>query len=41
MLIETFLRKEMGLKAHTVTHVEQTEEAAVVSIDQLGKRLLR
>jgi transposase len=41
VLIETFLRKEMRLKAHTVTHVEQTEEAMVVSIDQLGKRLLR
>src|ERR1039457_1607292 len=41
VLIETFLRKEMRLKAHTVTHVEQTEEAMEVSIDQLGKRLLR
>jgi transposase len=41
VLIETFLRKEMRLKSHTVTHVEHTEEAMVVSIDRLGKRLLR
>jgi len=41
VLIETVLRKEMRLKAHTVTHAEHTEEAMVVFIDQLGTRLLR
>ncbi len=26
MLIETFIRKQLGLKAHTVTLVEESEE---------------
>jgi transposase len=41
VLIETFIRKELGLKAHTVTQVEQTAEAMLVSIDRLDQRLLR
>jgi hypothetical protein len=41
VLIETFIRKQLGLKAHTVTAVEQTETALVVDIDRLGKRRLR
>ena len=41
MLIETFIRKQLRLKAHTVTRVEETEEAMVVHIDRLGRRLLR
>ena len=41
MLIETFLRKQLGLKAHTVTKVEETEKYMVVHIDRLGRRLLR
>src|SRR5437667_5197121 len=41
MLIETFLRKQLGLKAHTVTKVEETESFMVVHIDRLGSRLLR
>ena len=41
MLIETFIRKQLRLKAHTVTHVEQTEKCMRVEIDRLGKRLLR
>src|SRR2546428_319909 len=41
MLIETFLRKQLGLKAHTVTKVEETEKFMVVDIDRLGSRLLR
>jgi len=41
VLIETFLRKQLGLKAHTVTEVEETEEFMVVHIDRLGSRLLR
>src|SRR5262249_49731077 len=39
--IETFIRKQLRLKAHTVTHVEETAECMVVQIDRLGKRLLR
>jgi hypothetical protein len=39
--IETFIRKQLGLKAHTVTKVEETEEDMVIYIDRLGKRLLR
>src|SRR5881628_1093782 len=41
MLIETFLRKQLGLKAHTVTKVEETEEFMVIDIDRRGDRLLR
>lgn len=41
MLIETFIRKQLGLTAHTVTQVEETDEFLRVQIDRLGKRLLR
>ena len=41
MLIETFIRKQLRLKAHTVTKVEETGECMLVHIDRLGKRLLR
>lgn len=41
VLIETFIRKQLRLKAHKVTHVEETEEGMIVSIDRLGGRLLR
>lgn len=41
MLIETFIGKQLHLKAHTVTKVEETDECMVVHIDRLGKRLLR
>jgi transposase len=41
LLIETFLRKQLKLKAHTVTNVEETERHMVVHIDRLGRRLLR
>jgi hypothetical protein len=35
------IRKQLRLKAHTVTQVEETDEAMIVSIDRLGGRLLR
>jgi len=41
VLIETFIRKQLRLKAHTVTKVEETDECLLVYIDRLGKRLLR
>ena len=41
MLIETFIRKQLRLTAHTVTKVEETDECMLVYIDRLGKRLLR
>src|SRR6202162_6129329 len=40
-LIETFIRKQLRLKAHTVTKVEETEEFMIVYIDRLDRRLLR
>jgi transposase len=40
LLIETFLRKQLKLKAHTVTKVEETERYLIVCIDRLGRRLL-
>lgn len=41
MLIETFIRKQLRLKAHTVTKVEETDDSMLVFIDRLGSRLLR
>ena len=41
VLIQTFIRKQLGLKAHTVTHVEEREDEMIVTIDRLGRRLLR
>ena len=41
VLIETFIRKQLRLKAHTVTKVEETEEFLLVYLDRLGQRLLR
>jgi hypothetical protein len=40
MLIETFIRKQLGLKAHTVTKVEETD-GYIIHVDWLGVRLLR
>ena len=41
VLIETFIRKQLRLTAHTVTKVEETDQCMLVHIDRLGKRLLR
>jgi len=41
VLIETFIRKQLRLKAHTVTRVEETDQGMIVRIDRLGRRLLR
>ena len=41
VLIETFIRKQLRLKAHTVTQVVETDECMMVRIDRLGGRLLR
>jgi len=41
VLIETFIRKQLRLKAHTVTKVEEGDGCLLVHIDRLGKRLLR
>jgi len=41
VLIETFIRKQLRLKAPTVTRVEEDNECMIVRIDRLGKRLLR
>ena len=41
MLIETFIRKQLRLKAHRVTKVESNEESMIIEIDQLGNRQLR
>src|SRR5262252_800161 len=41
VLIETFIRKQLRLKAHRVTRVESNEESMIVEIDQLGNRWLR
>ena len=41
MRIETFIRKQLRLKSHTVTKVKATEEWMAVHLDRLGHRLLR
>jgi transposase len=41
VLIETFIRKQLRLKAHRVTKVETTEKVIIIEIDRLGHRQLR
>jgi transposase len=41
VLIETLIRKQLRLKAHTVTKVEEQDGRMAISIDRLGRRLLR
>jgi len=41
VLIETFIRKQLRLKAHTVAKVEEADDCMRVYIDRLGSRLLR
>ena len=36
MLIEILLRKQLKLKAHTVTKVEETERYMIIHIDRKG-----
>jgi hypothetical protein len=36
VFIETCLKKQLGLTAHTVTKVEETERYMIVHIDRLG-----
>ena len=41
VLIETFIRKQLGLKAHRVTGVEPSDTRLLIQIDRLGRRRLR
>jgi transposase len=41
VLIETFIRKQLRLKAHHVTKVETSEDSMIIQIERLGNRLLR
>jgi transposase len=41
VLVETFIRKQLRLKAHWVSSVELEEEQVVVRIDRLRSRMLR
>ena len=41
MLIETFIRKQLRLKAHRVTKVESSEDSLIIFLDRMGQRLLR
>jgi transposase len=41
MRMETFIRKQLGMKAHWVTKVEETAEGIVARVDRLGQRRLR
>ena len=41
VLIETFIRKQLRLKAHRVTKVESSEDSLIIFIDRMGKRLQR
>ena len=40
MLCKTFIRKQLRLKAHTVTEIEPSNEQMVVQIERLGARKL-
>lgn len=39
--IQTFVRKQLRLKAHTVTKLVEREDSTAIFIDRLGRRLLR
>jgi ribosomal protein S27AE len=39
--METYIRKSLGMKAHWVTEVVETEEGWVARVDRLGNRRLR
>lgn len=41
MRMETYIRKSLGMKAHWVTEMVETEEGWVARIDRLGNRRLR
>lgn len=41
MRMETFIRKQLGMKAHWVTRVEETTEGIVAWVERLGQRRLR
>ena len=41
MLLQTFIRKQLRLKAHTVTAIEESDAEMVVRIERLGSRRLR
>lgn len=41
MRMETYIRKSLGMKAHWVTEVIETEEGWVARVDRLGNRRLR
>jgi hypothetical protein len=41
VLIQTFIRKQLRLKAHRVTKVESSEDSLIIFIDRMEKRLLR
>ena len=40
MLCKIFIRKQLRLKAHTVTEIEPSDEQMVVQIERLGARKL-
>jgi hypothetical protein len=39
--IETIIRKQLALKAHRMTEVEEAGEQLIIHVDRLGTRLLR
>ena len=41
MLLQTFIRKQLRLKAHTVAAIEEDDTEMVVQIERLGSRRLR
>jgi hypothetical protein len=41
VLIATFIRKQLRLRAHRVTKVETSEQQMMICIDRLGNRRLR
>ena len=41
MLLQTFIRKQLRLKAHTVAAIEESDTEMIVQIERLGSRRLR
>ena len=40
MRMETFIRKQLGMKSHYVARVEETEDAVIAYVERIGRRQL-
>ena len=41
MRMETFIRKQLRMKSHYITHIEETDQVVIAHVARIGKRKLR